>query len=80
MEVLVQISKAEFVWVQPVPLVKGQVRMWICRTDSFTKIYALSSWKEFWKNKKKVRVQIPMSLMDTRGMEASEHFISISTL
>lgn len=38
MELLVQISKDEVVWVQPKLSVKKQGGMWICKNDSVTKI------------------------------------------
>lgn len=41
---VVQLSKNEVAWVQPMLPVKGQGRMWICRMDNFTKIYMLILW------------------------------------
>lgn len=75
MELFVQMSKDEVVRVQQVPSVKKQDGMWICINESFTKIYVLSLWKEFWKSKKKISVQIPMFI---GGTEASSILFSIS--
>lgn len=71
---VVQLSKNEVAWVQPMLPVKGQGRMWICRMDNFTKIYMLILWvlKE---QEKKMYVQLLMSITDTGTMEALEHFI-----
>lgn len=44
MAMLVQLSKNEVAWVQPMLPVKGQGAMWICRMDGFTKIYMLILW------------------------------------